>query len=207
MQLNAVDYIILVILLLSLVAGYRQGMVGAVSGVLGFIVGLVLAALFYHSLAAWLDQYFNISTTLADWLRVKLPLAAMAPENSLLNLDRLDTVYNDAASFLAGNLLLILSFLLILGVGSKAMQLFSHGISTVLDGTIFSGVNRGLGAAVVMVKNLLIMAVVLGLSLPSLDLGAKMGLSMASVLNGYVSHSFLADWLLQWFDLFKGLLT
>jgi len=207
MQLNLLDYIIIAVLLLSLAAGYRQGMVGAVSGVLGFLVGLALAVIFYHALSAWLDQYFNISATLADWLRNKLPLAALAPDNSLLNLDKLDTMYSDTASFLAGNLLLILSFLLILWVGSKVVQLMSHGMNTLLDGTLFAGVNRGLGAAVVLVKNLLIMAVVLGLILPSLDLGAKMGLSLASTIDGYVSRSLLADWLLQWFDLFKGLIS
>lgn len=207
MQLNAVDYVILAILLLSLVAGYRQGMVGAVSGVLGFIAGLVLAVLFYHSLAAWLDGYFNISALLADWLRGKLPLAAMAPQISLFNLESLDTAYKDAAGFLAGNLLLALAFLLIWGAGSEAMQLFSYGLSKLLDGTIFSGVNRGLGAAVVMVKNLLIMAVVLGLILPSLDLACQMGMPRASTVSGYLQHSFLADWLLQWFDLIKGYIT
>ncbi|NLW90059.1 MAG: CvpA family protein [Syntrophomonadaceae bacterium] len=207
MQLNPVDYIIIAVLLLSLVAGYRQGMVGAVSGVLGFIVGLALAAIFYHALAEWADQYWGISAILADWIRIKFPLAALAPDNSLLNLDQLDTIYNDAASYLAGNLLLILSFLLILFIGSKAVQFFSRGINSLLDGTIFSGVNRGLGAAVVMVKNLLIMAVVLGLIMPSLDLGSQMGLSSASAMNGYVSGSLLVEWLLQWFEFFKGLVT
>ncbi|MGE5389781.1 MAG: CvpA family protein [Deltaproteobacteria bacterium] len=207
MQLNPLDYIIIAVLLLSLVVGYRQGMVGAVSGVLGFIVGLALAAIFYHALAGWVDQYFGVSATLAEWFRTEFPLAALAPDSSLLNLDKLDTVYNDAAGFLAGNLLLILSFLLILWTGSKAVQFFSRGMNSLLDGTIFSGVNRGLGAAVVMVKNLLIMAVVIGLIMPSLELGSKMGLSMVSALNGYVAKSLLAEWLLQWFELFKGLIT
>lgn len=207
MQLNPVDYIIIAILLLSLIAGYRQGMVGAVSGVLGFIIGLVLAVFFYHALAGWIDQYWGVSATMAEWLRTEFPLSALAPETSLLNLDQLDTIYNDAASFLAGNLLLILSFLLILFVGSKVIQFFSRGMNNLLDGTIFSGVNRGLGAAVVMVKNLLIMAVVLGLIMPSLDLGSTMGLSMVSAINGYVGSSLLAEWLLQWFELFKGLIT
>lgn len=207
MQLNPVDYVIIAILLLSLVAGYRQGMVGAVSGVLGFIAGLALAAFFYHDLAAYLDKQFELSAALAEWLRAKFPLAALAPGGGALKLPGLDSMFNDGASFLAGNLLLILSFILILWLGSQAVQWLSRGINSLLDGTIFSGANRGLGAAVIMVKNLLIMVVVLGLIQPSLQMGNRMGLGGAGLIDGYIRSSFLADWLLQWFSIFRGWIT
>lgn len=207
MQLNPVDYIIIAILLGSLYAGYRQGLIGAVGSIIAFVAGLALAVFFYHNLAAWLDHYFNVSNTLADWLRAKFPLAALAPQASMLKLPQVDTIYKDTAGFLAGNLLLIISFLLIMVVGTQVIRLATNGISSLLDGTIFAGVNRGLGAAVVLVKNLVIMAVIIGLILPSLQLGSSMGLPQAGAFNGYVTHSFMADWLLQWFNLVKGMIT
>lgn len=207
MQLNPVDYIIIAVLLGSLYTGYRQGMIGAVGSIVGFIVALLLAGFFYHDLANILDHAFNISTAIAEGLRAKFPLATLAPEASAVNLPQVEALYDDTAAFLAGNLLLIISFMLILVVGSLALRIVSRSVNTLLDGTVFAGVNRGLGAAVVLVKNVLIMAVILGLILPSLQLGSSMGMPQLGSFDGYVSESVMANWLLQWFDLFKGLIT
>lgn len=56
--MNWVDLILLIILLLSIVSSVRQGFILSMLDLLCWVGSLMLAFLFYSSLAAWLDAYF-----------------------------------------------------------------------------------------------------------------------------------------------------
>jgi uncharacterized membrane protein required for colicin V production len=63
-QFNVLDYIIAVLVVLALFKGLRQGLLGALSGIAGIIIGFILAVCFSHDLAALMDSYFGLTKLL-----------------------------------------------------------------------------------------------------------------------------------------------
>ncbi|WP_054696116.1 CvpA family protein [Syntrophomonas palmitatica] len=188
MQFNALDYIIAALVLLALIRGLRQGLLGVLSGIAGIIAGFILAGIFSHDLAAWLDSGLGITKLLSARLEDALPLAALAPE-PVSKLPGLSNLCQEAATFLAGNILEIVSFLLLIIIGSLAVKWIAGGLSQLVSGTLFSHFNRVLGGVLEAVKVVFIMVILLGLIAPSLELGESMGLPAAKSMCGYIDHS------------------
>jgi uncharacterized membrane protein required for colicin V production len=204
MQLNVLDYAIIAILLLSALAGLKRGLFNVIGGLMGTLIGLLAAILYHRDLALYLEQQFGLSTWLAGVFEEKLPLPALNP--GLVKALDIPVGLADPALYLATSLVIAISFLLILVLGSKLVQLLCELLEGILAHGILSGVNRGLGMGLLVLKNLLIMAVLVGVLVTPLELGARMGLPGALITTQYMHDSFLLEQLLSIFDYIKALL-
>ncbi len=204
MQLNVLDYAIIAVLLLSGLAGLRRGLFNVIGGLMGIMIGLLAAIIFHRELALSLEGYFGLSTWLAGVFQEKLPLPALNP--GLVKALDLPAGLADPALYLSTSLVIAISFLLILLLGSKLVQLLCRLLETVFARGILSGVNRGLGMGLLVLKNLLIMVVLAGVMLTPLELGARMGLPGALITTQYMHDSFLLEQFLNIFDYIKALL-
>jgi uncharacterized membrane protein required for colicin V production len=204
MQLNVLDYAIIAILLLSALAGLKRGLFNVIGGLMGTLIGLLAAILYHRDLALYLEQQFGLSTWLAGVFEEKLPLPALNP--GLVKALDIPVGLADPALYLATSLVIAISFLLILVLGSKLVQLLCELLEGILAHGILSGVNRGLGMGLLVLKNLLIMAVLAGVLVTPLELGARMGLPGALITTQYMHDSFLLEQLLSIFDYIKALL-
>lgn len=204
MQLNILDYAIIAILLLSALAGLKRGLFRVVGGLMGTLIGLLVAILYHRELALYLEQQFGFSTWLAGVFQEKLPLPALHP--GLVKALDFPAGLADPALYLATSLVIAISFLLILLLGSKLVQLLCELLEGILAHGILSGVNRGLGMGLLLLKNLLIMAVLAGVLVTPLELGSRMGLPGALITTQYMHDSFLIEHLLNIFDYVKALL-
>ncbi len=204
MQLNVLDYAIIAILLLSALAGLRRGLFKVIGGLMGILIGLLVAVVFHRELALYLEEHFGLSTWLAGVFQEKLPLPALNP--GLVKALDFPAGLADPAFYLATSLVIAISFLVILLLGSKLVQLLCELLEGIFAHGILSGVNRGLGMGLLVLKNLLIMAVLAGVLVTPLELGARMGLPGALITTQYMHDSFLLEQLLNIFDYLKALL-
>ena len=204
MQLNVLDYTIIAILLLSAVVGLQRGLFKVIGGLMGILFGLLAAVIFHRELGLYLEKYFGLSTWLAAFFQEKLPLPALQP--GLVKALDFPAGLADPALYLATSLVTAISFLLILLLGSKLVQMLCELLERLFAHGILSGVNRGLGMGLLVLKNLLIMAVLAGVLLTPLELGARMGLPGALITTQYMHDSFLPEHLLNIFDYVKALL-
>ena len=204
MKLNVLDYAILAILLLSALAGFRRGLFNVIAGLMGILIGLLAAIIFHRELALSLEGYFGLSTWLAGVFQEKLPFPALNP--GLVKALDLPAGLADPSLYLATSLVIAISFLLILLLGSKLVQLLCELLEGILAHGILSGVNRGLGMGLLVLKNLLIMAVLAGVLVTPLELGARMGLPGTLITTQYMHNSVLVEQLLNLFDYLKILL-
>lgn len=204
MQLNILDYIIIAVLLISALAGLRKGLFNIVGGLMGVLLGLLAAFSFYRELARYLENAWGINTLLTAFLRDKLPLPALNPD--LVKALGYAPELADPASYLATTVLTALSFLIILLLGSKLVQIICHLLDSLLAHGVLSGVNRSLGLSLLLLKNLAIMAILAGALLPSLELGARMGIPGAILTTQYMHDSLLLEPLLKLFAYLKNLL-
>lgn len=204
MPLNILDYLIIAVLLLSALAGLRKGLVNVVGGLMGILIGLLAAFSFYRELAQYLENAFGINTLLAGFLRDKLPLPAF--DRGLIEALGYAPGLADPASYLATTVLTALSFLLILLLGSKLVQIICQLLDSLFAQGILAGVNRSLGMGLLLLKNLVIIAILAGILLPPLELGAQMGMSGALLITQYMHNSLLLEPLLKLFAYLKSLL-
>jgi uncharacterized membrane protein required for colicin V production len=205
MQLNSLDFIILAVVLLSAGAGLKKGLFQVISGLVGILIGLWAAVSFYRALAGYLEQAFGAETILAGILQDKLPLPAF--DTRLLEAaGYAPGLLADPVSSLASTILVALSFLLILLLGSKLVQIMGKVLDSLFAQGILAGVNRSLGMILLVAKNLIIMAILVGILLPPLELAARMGMPGALLAVQHIDESLLLEPLSQLFVYLKGLL-
>lgn len=204
MQLNILDYAIIAILLLSALAGLQRGLFKVIGGLMGILLGLLAAVIFHQELALYMEEYFGLSSWLAAFFQEKLPIPALNP--GLVKALEFPAGLADPAFYLATSLVTAIAFLLILLLGSKLVQLLCQFLEGIFAHGILSGVNRGLGMGILVLKNLLIMVVLAGVLLTPLELGARMGLPGTLITTQYMHNSVLVEQLLNLFDYLKILL-
>lgn len=204
MQLNVLDYAIIAILVLSALVGLQRGLFKVIGGLMGILLGLLAAVIFHQELALYLEKYFGLSSWLAAFFQKKLPLPVLHP--GLVKALDFPAGLADPALYLATSLVTAIAFLLILLLGSKLVQLICELLENVFAHGILSGINRGLGMGLLVLKNLLIMVVLAGVLLTPLELGARMGLPGALITTQYMHNSILVEQLLNIFDYLKVLL-
>ncbi len=204
MQLNILDYAIIAILLLSALAGLQRGLFKVIGGLMGILLGLLAAVIFHQELALYMEEYFGLSSWLAAFFQEKLPIPALNP--GLVKALDFPAGLADPAFYLATSLVTAIAFLLILLLGSKLVQLLCQFLEGIFAHGILSGVNRGLGMGLLVLKNLLIMVILAGVLLTPLELGARMGLPGTLITTQYMHNSVLVEQLLNLFDYLKILL-
>jgi uncharacterized membrane protein required for colicin V production len=205
MQFNVLDYIIIAVLILSALAGLRRGFFNVASGLMGTLIGLSGAIIFYRELAQYLENYFGVSIWLTSVLREHWPLPVLQP--GIYEALGYSAGLSDPLSYLVTAFIKALSFLLIFLLGSKIIQLLCRLLDVLLGHGILSDVNHSLGAGLLLLKNLIIIAVLAGVILSPLEIGARMGMPHAVVTTRYMHDSILLEQLLKLFAYLKVFIT
>lgn len=84
--MNWVDGLILVALLIGAVTGYRRGFVALLVPLLGSLLSLILAFIYYRPLATWLDDRTGMSNAIAGFFSRYLGLTGEVAIDGLDNL-------------------------------------------------------------------------------------------------------------------------
>ncbi len=74
--MNILDGIILAVLVWGAWRGYRQGALNALTGLAGYLVGLVVAGVYTRGVTLYLESNFGLVSSLAVKLKSALPLSA-----------------------------------------------------------------------------------------------------------------------------------
>ncbi len=206
MHFNLLDYIIIAILFLSAITGFRQGFIEALGGMLSTVLALLAAILCYDQLALYLEQNFGLSTILANFIKQKLPILTLSMDQNMLVQGLLAIpLLTDPAHYLARLLLAAAGFLLVFVLASFVLKLIFAALNSFLSWGLLGGLNRIAGMTLVLIKNLLIMAILFGVSYQPIDLAARMGWSWAGTAMGYMSNSILIASFMDVFMLIKEL--
>lgn len=204
MQANLVDLIILVLIVLSGLAGLRQGFVKSFGGLFGTIAAFIMALLFSDDLVLLLEKTFGARTALANALAGHLPVTALPLSLSRIVEDGLTAP--TAADLLAQLLLVLACFLFITFAGARLLQIIFSAFNALVSWGILGWLNSGLGLLLVVIKNLLILSIVLGLIQPAISLAAQLEYAAARGLLDAMAGSYLIPKMLYIFMLLKSML-
>ncbi len=202
MELNAFDYFVIAILVLSAVSGFNKGFFNAVGNIISLIAGILLAVIYYDNLASYLQEYYGIITALSEVIRSKIPLTVLnMPSTSLIN----GMNFEDAAHYLAYLLIIAVSFMAIFLLGSKIFQMLWSGLDNLFSWGWLSSINRLMGLTLEVVKNLIILTIMLGLIYPALDLASGMGFYTILLVADTLDKSITASYMLHTYSMLKEL--
>jgi len=203
MTLNLCDYIIISILILSSIAGFRQGFINAMGHIIGLAAGVLLAILYYDNIALYMEEYYGLTTYLSEVIRNKIPLTVLNMDvNFLTN----GLNFADAAHYLAYLLIIAVSFILIFLVSSKVVQLLWSSMNTLFSWGILSSINRILGMVLGLGRSVIILTILLGLIFPALQLASGIGFYGALPVVDNLEHSLFTAYMLGAYDYMKGII-
>jgi hypothetical protein len=195
--MNSLDYILLIWLGISALVGFYRGSLRVVGGFVSSLAALAAAFFYRDELAVYLEKEFGLQTMLVQVIAEKLPQPALggSPLEKLLpSLQTLPFV-QDKLKDLAQVILIAAAFLLLYIIISQGLQLIVKLIETPLQGGALGAVNRLTGMVVMAGKDLLIMAVVLGISYPFIQKGAAMGIKSLTQAGWLIDQSRLVPYL------------
>lgn len=191
--LNGLDYLLVGVLAMSTLAGFKKGILRSLGGIAGVLLAIIAAGLSYKQLAFWLQAQWGWQSLLAKWIVLQLPSWTI-PAMSSGGVGMTNPVYD--LSYL---LLLAISFIIILACVGGLGQLFIEGLHRVLENTPLSGINHLLGMITGFLKSLLILVLLTGLIYPAARVGASLGWDTAVVVYNQIDTSRIAAGMLYFF--------
>lgn len=206
MPMNSLDYIILVLLGISALMGFYRGFLSVLGGFASTLIALFAAVIYRHELARYLEEEFGLKTLLSQTLADKIPQPSWGSslQGSMLpSLKDLPVIQEQLAHF-AELILVAGSFLLLYIIISKGLRLIWKVMEAPFRRGVLGGINRLAGLLLLTAKDLLIMAVLLGILSPFIKSGAGMAISGFVNMGSLLDHSCLMPYFM---DIFTGLET
>lgn len=203
------DYFLLALLSISALRGFYRGFLAILGGLTSACIALLGALIYRNDLALYLEKEFQLKTILAQFIADKLPQPVMAgsPVSKFLPALKTIPLVQEQVVGLAQVILAAVSFLLLYIIISSVLMLIWKILETPFrHGGFLGGINHLAGLVLMVGKDFLIMAVVLGISYPFIKSGAGMGINGLIKVNGFINHSQVAPYLFTVFTSLEKLL-
>lgn len=202
-MLNWLDWLLLVLLIIAAVRGYRRGAIREIGGLVAYIVSVMAAVIYAPRLAEYLVRAFPVLTDrLASWL-VGTAAGSKAAANPLLT-SPLGDLFDIGlpvgpliGEWLARGFMTVVAFIILLLVVAALARWLTSLVSSAFHRTPLGGIDRLLGFAV----GGFIGALSLGLALSLVTFFAKLGSAAGpeGPFRAALNSSALAPYLMQLF--------
>lgn len=203
MFFNTLDWVIISLLVLAAVLGFKKGFIKSAGAVVSVIAGLLAALTFWEPAVLYLEKNYMIISGLNETIQKVLPiptfdnLEGMVP--SLFESARY--AYQGATYHVARLIVSALAFVLILLVAAGILKLVWSILSILFDWGIMGTINRLGGTAFELAKGVLILSIIVGIAVPIIKSTARTGLPSAVNAQTYLATSTLVPYLDSIFQL------
>jgi hypothetical protein len=206
--MNSLDYLLLAWLGISALLGFYRGFIAVLGGLASSLIALFIAIIYRSDLALYLEKEFNLQTILAQGIADKLPQPALggSPINQFLPALKTLPIIQAQLAGLAQMILVAISFVLLYIIISKGLRLVWKILEVPFRQGVLGSVNRLAGLLLLAGKDLLIMAVLLGISYPLIKSGGTMGIKGFVKVSGLIDQSQVAPFLMVIFTNLEKLL-
>ena len=190
--MNSLDLLLLGLLGVSALIGYNRGLLSVLGGLGSSLVALAAAIIYRDDLAIYLEKEFGLQTMLVQVMVEKMPQPVLG--KFLPALHTLPFIKNELTG-LAYMILSIVAFLLLYLIVSKGLLLITGFLENSLRRGAWGGANRLAGMVITAAKDLLIMAVLLGIIYPFIHRGAALGFKGLMKAGAVIDQSWLVPYL------------
>lgn len=202
MDWNTVDYLIIALIVLSGISGFKQGFIKAVGSLVGMLAGLLLAYVYYGQCALYLEEYYGVSSALANVIRGRVPITVVSIDTSLAGIE-----FADTAQYLAYLIIMAVSFIAIYLLSSRVLLILWNGLDHLFSWGILAAANKALGMILIILKTIVVLVIITGLIYPALEMASRMGIYFSLIAFQGLEQSVLTAYLLSCFALLKDILS
>lgn len=178
MPWNWVDIALGLFILMALIGGYRRGLTTIVSGWLGLIIGFLTAFLFFKPLKIQLLAWLGLNQTAAAG-----GIASGGITNTILTA-----------------LMTVVAFALIMAAVNILFRFIGRGIHRLMDSLGMAWIDGGLGAIITLTITVVMIALLLGMGKPLLQMGTTAHWHWAIAANHELESSRLQAVFLQVYE-------
>jgi uncharacterized membrane protein required for colicin V production len=198
MKFNLLDYLIIGILLYSIIQGFRKGLLESLGGIIGTVGALAAAYIYRQDTALYLEKTLGLKEIMTAAVEKKIPLPTIGQDPSGL-LSSINTALHAQCENMAHLLIVGISFVLLFLLVSLAVKLAFQLLDKIFGWGLLGSANRLAGVVIVAAKNMIIIAVMIGIFSPMIDKGSKMGLESLTTINALLNSSVVAPHLMTVF--------
>lgn len=159
MTWNWVDAVLILLALSALLGGYRRGLTQIVGSWLGLITGFLAAVIFFKPLKMQLLVWLGLNQSVAGGLA------------------------KPVSTVILSSLMTVVAFALILIAVNILFKLLGRGVHGLMETIGLSWVDGGLGAAISLVLAMVMIALVIGMGKPLLQMGLTADWNWALAVN------------------------
>lgn len=198
--MNKLDFLILIIVVVSAFSGYAKGLLSVLGRLATTLIALVIAVLYRTPLAMYMEEQFGAITLLAQSLGGKIPQPAFGTsvDKYLPALKTLPYVQKQLTS-LAEMIIIAISFVLLYIVVSLLLKLLWRMLEKPFGDGLLGKINQVVGMLLLVSKNLLLMAILLGITVPFIKHGVDIGIKSFANTNQMIEQSWSSPYLLSLF--------
>ncbi len=202
MNWNTVDYMIMALIIISAISGFKQGFIKAIGSLVSMLAGLLLAYVYYGQCALYLEEYYGVSSALANVIRGKVAITVVSIDTSLAGIE-----FADTAQYLAYLIIMAASFIAIYLLSSRVLLILWSGLDHLFSWGILAAANKVLGMILIIFKTTVVLVITIGLVYPALEMASRMGIYFSLIAFQGLEQSVLSVYLLSCFGLLKDIIS
>lgn len=200
-MINVVDIIIIVILLLAFLDGYRKGFLASVSNLVCTIIALVAAKFYFLQGASFLATYTPLDEQVLSFVRKSTVVENMIKAN-LPMLDKMglsQSFAGDMKAFASALIFNAIAFLIVFVIVRLLLGIIEVILSSVMKAPGLKDINALFGSVISVAKAGLFLMIICSVIVPVTSIINKPGIMAAineSVIITYLNqYNFVLGWL------------
>ena len=208
MYFNMVDYIILAILVVSAVTGFKRGFFASLGKIASTILAIGVSFYYGKDFLAYLNYEYQIVGKVAEYLNQKIPILVLTHDSVLVPLSFIMPFESatELTQHLARLFVEPVAYIILFILTNIILSIVFMFLNRLFSGRFLGGINRTAGMVLLLLKSALIIMIVLGLSMPPLEFAAQLDIMGASEFYSHLYNSYLTNYLMGWFEHFKSII-
>ncbi|MGE5404329.1 MAG: CvpA family protein [Candidatus Saccharibacteria bacterium] len=197
MDLNALDWILLLVILIAAVSGFRKGFIKCLGGVVAVIAGTLCALAFWDPVTMYLQDNYQLITLVSEKITPNLTVPAFDSIEGLVPslFDSVQYAYQGLAYHVARLLVSAGIFILLAFLVGLFVRFLWRLLDMIFEWGILGAANKISGLVFEVTKAVLIMTLTIGLANPVIAALARTQVPQAVSAQGYINGSFLVPYL------------
>lgn len=206
MHFNIVDYIILAILTISAISGFKRGFFASLGRMASTIMAIAAAFYYGKEFFIYLNNRFQLVDAVAEYLNQKLPVLIMARDSAPLSFILSPEKVTELTPQLAQLLVEPAAYIILFFLFNIMLSIVFLSLNRLFSGRFLGGINRVSGLALLVLQSSLIITILLGIAMPPLEFAARLDIMGTSGLYYHLQDSCLVNYMTGWFDYLKNII-
>ncbi|MGE5415394.1 MAG: CvpA family protein [Acidobacteriota bacterium] len=197
MELNTLDWILLLVVLIAAVSGFRKGFVKCLGGVVAVVAGTVCALSFWDPVTMYLQDNYQLITLVSQKITPNLTLPTFDNIEGLVPtlFDSVSYAYQGLAYHVARLIVSAGVFILLAFLVGFLIRFLWRLLEMIFEWGILGAANKITGLLFEVTKAVLIMTLTIGIATPVVNALSRTEVSEAVIAQGYIKDSALVPYL------------